>query len=134
MGTTDRLADPAENGDSVIPLDGTPGAEVQEGDTSQWGFPTGEPLTVQTDVAAAAGADTTEPTTAADSPEVERDGEGGQGGEEDEWAIPMKAKKNKGKNTSAAATQAAQGGGVSGGGDEGFTGAGGKKKKGKGKR
>lgn len=138
--TTEPLGQyPAENGESYSydPLGETHAAEGQEGEMPQGEFGSREPLTLQTDVAAEAGADTAEPTTAADeSPEVEgRGGDGGQGEEEEtgdiSWGYPMKTKKKKekGGNTSAGASTPAVGGGGSGGGDDGFTTT--KKKKGK---
>jgi len=147
-GITDPSAqETVQNGEpfSSIPLEGTPAPEAfaQEGDMSQeapgFGGPGFmEPLTVQTDVGAEPGADTTGPTTAAaDSPEVEtREGDGGgQGGEEqqpedDEWALPVKSKKKKGGAGAAAPTTQA-GGASAPAGDDGFAAVGGKKKKGK---
>ncbi len=152
--TTDPLIqDPMENGEplSFIPLDGPPVAEGQEGEMSWEGGPGfKEPLTVQTDVTAEAGAETAEPTTApGDSPVDTRGGDGGdgeQGGEEEtgdkpaeegEWPIAVKTKKKKGGNASAGAataTPATQAGGASGGGGEDWATTTTKKKKGKGKR
>ena len=127
----DSLAqDPAAYGDplSNIPLDSTHTVhegEMQHEDTFSRGH-----LTLQTDVPPAAEENTAEPTTAADdSPEVEREGDGGQAEEDPTagWGLPVKSKKKKGANASAgAATPATQAGG--GGGDDGFTI---KKKKGK---
>jgi hypothetical protein len=118
--------------------------ETQVADAQEWhlvqdDLHNKEPLTVETDVAAAA--ETAGPTTGVgDSPEEGRGGDEGWGGEEtgagekveeDEWAIPVKTKKKKGGasgNTTTAATPitpSASGGG----GDEWATT--GKKKKGK---
>jgi hypothetical protein len=144
-GNTDPLAqDTAQNGEalSFIPLEGMSAAETsaQEGDLWQEGHGFEEPLRIETDVTVEPGADTTGPTTAADSPEVDTRGDGaGQGGEEtgdkqpeeDEWAMPVKTKKKKGNAGGGAATPMAQAGGTSApAGDDGWA-TGGKKKKGK---
>jgi hypothetical protein len=106
----------------------------------QGGFGPTEPLTLQTDVVAEAEVDTAGPTTAAESPEVEfgREGDGGQGGEEEtgeiSWGFPMKTKKKKekGGNTSAgASTPAVQGGDGSGPAEDVWATTTTKKKKGK---
>ena len=117
--TTDPLGqDPAENAFSYNPSE-TYATEEQGGEMPQGDLDSREPLTVQTDVTAEAGADTAEPTTAADeSPEVEREGDGGQGEEEIGWGFATKTKKKKEKGGNTANTQAAQGGGNSGAGDK----------------
>ena len=143
--TADNSArDAAQNGGeslSFIPLDGPPAAEAitQGGDMWQEGPGFQEPLRVETNVTAEPGADTAGPTTAADSPEVGREGDGGeQGGEEetgdkpeeDEWAIPVKTKKKKGGASGGATPMTPAGGASAPAADEGWA-TGGKKKKGK---
>lgn len=109
------------------------GGETQEGgEALQAGHYTQEPLTVETNFTAATG-DAGEPSTAiGDSPEVEREGAGGEGGEEetgekpdDEWGAwpPTKVKKKKGgggggTGSATPATPSGAGAGAAGGGGD----------------
>jgi len=129
---------PAEGGElySQPPVDGMLGEGAQE-ELFQADLQTKESLTLQTDLPAAAEAETAGPTTAAgNSPEVEgREGAGGDGIEEDaaekpeeeEWGFPVKTKKKKGNASAGGATP------VTPSGDDAWatSGPGGKKKKGK---
>jgi len=148
-GTTDiPLQGLGESGEShsQLHLEETPATEAQEGDAGQDDFHTPGPLTIKTDVTAAAEAETAVPTTAAgDEPEAEgHEGGGGDGGEEetgekaeDEWpAWGIKTKKNKkggSGNTTTNATTPVNAN-ASGGGEENWASAPAGKKGKKGKR